>query len=85
MEARARIEEGLLNPLDPRHTCPRCRDVARYVSTRVFPGLVVRFTCDAGHEWSGSFLDLPAGVLAFARSDGYVGDATRTLPLTNSC
>jgi hypothetical protein len=64
MNAREHIEEGLLNPLDPRHTCPRCRDVAVTVTSKVYPGLVVRFTCAMGHEWSGSFIDLPADVVA---------------------
>lgn len=53
-----------LAPAHPSHLCPRCGDQARAVSTLVYPGFVVRFVCADGHQWSGSFLDLPADVLA---------------------
>lgn len=56
------IPDGSL--VRPEHLCPRCRDSARLVSTCVYPGLVVRFVCADGHQWSGSLLDLPADVLA---------------------
>lgn len=63
-DALEAIPEGALNRENPTHLCPRCGDQARFVSSRVYPGLVVRFACIDGHQWSGSFLDLPADVLA---------------------
>ncbi len=63
MDPHELLPEGLLNETDPRHTCPRCREVARSIDPKVRPGLVVTLACPNGHRWPVSYLDM-LGVLA---------------------
>jgi hypothetical protein len=63
-EPREKIEEGHLNPMDRRHTCPRCGDVAEFMGTRVYPNLIVFLFDGSGHQWPAYLDELPAGVLA---------------------
>ncbi len=68
MDALELINEGILDPTNRQHTCPRCGEVARFMGRQVYIGALVALACPDGHRWTICYLDLPAAVLAPAKA-----------------